>query len=369
MSGNDMLGQTIGELMVPDHLRAQHEEGMRRFKATGKKKVVGAGAVRMDARRPDGSDFQAEISIAADTDFDGKPILIGFIRDISDLVVAENKLREARDDAERHADAKTMFLATMSHEMRTPLHGITASLELIGADRLTPEDRDLLRTALACSDRALEQVNNVLDITRLGECSDEGETFNPAMIARNIAGSLSPLARKRGNLLELQITGAGAEATYMGSPRAFSQALYNLVGNALKFTSAGRVDLELAFVDADKETGKVTVRVVDNGPGIAAEDHERIFQEFETGRPGELFGPQGTGLGLSICGSRYNIWVGLLRWTAHWARAAYFPSKSRCALPPRKATQITRRASRPPSAAILVCLPGCSRFWWWMIPK
>ncbi len=300
MPADDMLGQNIADLMVPDHMRDRHEAGMHRFKTTGKKKLIGAGPVRLDARRADGSNFQAELSIATDTDLDGNPILIGFIRDISDIVAAENKLREARDEAERHADAKTMFLATMSHEMRTPLHGVTASLELIDADHLPQEDRDLLRTALDCSDRALEQINNVLDITRLGERRDEGETFKPAGIAHEIAGELSPLARENGNILDLQITGAGAEESYMGSPGAFSRALYNLVGNALKFTREGRVDLHLTFVDQDTGDGKLTVHVIDNGPGIAPEDHERIFREFETGRPGELFGPQGTGLGLPI---------------------------------------------------------------------
>ncbi|EDM72841.1 multisensor hybrid histidine kinase [Roseobacter sp. AzwK-3b] len=295
-----MLGENIGDLMVPDHMRAKHEAGMHRFRTTGKKKIVGAGPVRLDARRPDGSDFQAELSIATDTDLDGNPILIGFIRDISDIVAAENKLREARDEAERHADAKTMFLATMSHEMRTPLHGVTASLDLIDADRLTEEDRQLLRTAQDCSDRALEQINNVLDITRLGERRDDGETFRPAVIAREIASELSPLAKENGNLLDLQITGVGVEECYIGSPGAFSRALYNLVGNALKFTREGRVDLHLTFDDGHSGDGKLTVEVIDNGPGIAPEDHERIFREFETGRPGELFGPQGTGLGLPI---------------------------------------------------------------------
>jgi CheY-like chemotaxis protein/two-component sensor histidine kinase len=193
-----------------------------------------------------------------------------------------------------------MFLATMSHEMRTPLHGVNAALELMDAESLSPEDRDLLRTALECSDRALEQVNNVLDITRLGERRDEGDTFGPAAIARTIIGELSPLARENRNRLGLEITGRGADALYMGAPDAFSRALYNLLGNALKFTRDGQVDLKLEFATAESGEGVLTVHVMDTGPGIAPEDHERIFREFETGRPGELFGPQGTGLGLSI---------------------------------------------------------------------
>ena len=297
---DDMLDKNIADLMVPDHLREKHDAGMRRFRHTGQKKIVGAGPVRMDARRADESGFQAELSIATDTDLDGNPILIGFIRDISDVVAAENKLREARDEAERHAEAKTMFLATMSHEMRTPLHGVTASLELIDADRLPPEDRELLRTALDCSDRALEQINNVLDITRLGELEERDETFEPTVIAREIASELSPLARENGNLLDLQIINADQEESYIGSPGAFSRALYNLVGNALKFTRDGRVDLKLIFADTDTVDRTLAVYVIDNGPGIAPEDHERVFRAFETGRPGELFGPQGTGLGLPI---------------------------------------------------------------------
>lgn len=342
---DDMLGQNIADLMVPDHMRDQHEAGMRRFKTTGRKKIVGAGPVRLDARRADGSDFQAELSIATDNDLDGNPILIGFIRDISDVVAAENKLREARDEAERHADAKTMFLATMSHEMRTPLHGVTASLELIDADRLTEEDRQLLQTAQDCSDRALEQINNVLDITRLGERRDDGETFRPAVIAREIAGELSPLARENGNILDLQISGPGAETCYMGSTGAFSRALYNLVGNALKFTREGRVDLVLAFTDAHTGDGTLTVNVIDNGPGIAKEDHERIFREFETGRPGELFGPQGTGLGLPIV----RIAVQHLGGTLGLDSAPGQGSRFSFAIPLRPAPEVQQIQDAPPS--------------------
>ncbi len=297
---DDMLGRTIGDVMVPDHLRAQHEAGMQRFRATGQKKIVGQGPVRLDAKRADGSGFRAEVSIAADTDLDGNPIMIGFIRDISDIVAAENKLRKARDEAQRHAEAKTMFLATMSHEMRTPLHGVTASLDLINPDHLPPADRDLLHTAQDCSDRALRQINDVLDITRLGERRDDSQVFVPARIARDIASELLPLAREGGNVLSLQITGAPAATAFMGSPDAFSRVLYNLLGNAMKFTRDGRIDLLLDFAANEGGDGALKVRVRDTGPGIAPEDQERIFREFETGAPGDLFGPQGTGLGLPI---------------------------------------------------------------------
>lgn len=296
---NEMVGRNISEIMVPEHLRAAHEKGMQEFRLTGRRKIVGGGTVRLDAQRADGTLFPSELSITQDVDLNGEPVLIGFIRDISDVVAAENELRKARDEAQSHAEAKTMFLATMSHEMRTPLHGVIASLELIEESQLPAENRHFLQTAKDCSDRALQQINDVLDITRLGKTASETTTFSPVEIAETIVGELSALAHEHRNSLVLKATGEGVDGVISGSPTAFSRALYNLVGNAVKFTRNGRVVVCLSALNINDER-VLRVQVSDTGPGIAPDDQQRIFKEFETGTPGQLHGPQGTGLGLSI---------------------------------------------------------------------
>lgn len=300
MPEKDMPGRNVADVMVPDHLRGQHETSMKKFVETGERNIVGSGPVRLDAKRSDGSQFRAELSINTDTDLDGNPILIRFISDVSQIEAAERKLESARDEAQRLAEAKTMLLATMSHEMRTPLHGVIAALDLIDPRALMGKDLGLVQIAQNCSERALHHINDVLDITRLGEGSEDSAPYRPVEIAREIVAELTPLATEKSTKLRLNINGQGAGKLYLGSPNAFSRAIYNLVGNAVKYTRNGHVDLFLDFDWYGPGGHGMWVRVRDDGPGIAPEDINRIFQAFETGAPTNLKGPEGTGLGLPI---------------------------------------------------------------------
>jgi PAS domain S-box-containing protein len=262
--------------------------------------LIGTGPLRMDAVRMDGTPFKADISVVMDHDLDGKRITIGFVRDISDIVAAEEKLLIARDEAERHASAKTMFLATMSHEMRTPLHGVIASLDLIDARPLDEESRILLQTAKDCSDRALQQVNDVLEITRLGESQLGDVAFRPSEVAADIQRELTPMAVARGVTLDLEVHGPDSARQCLGLPTAFSRALYNLAGNAVKFTDDGGVKIILTFVPQSDAITRLKVEVRDTGIGIAPEDQQRIFTEFETLEGASTYRGSGTGLGLPI---------------------------------------------------------------------
>lgn len=296
---DEMAGRTIEEVMIPPRLRAAHQKGMRKHRLTGHRKIIDAGSTRLVAMRPCGEEFAAEVSITSDTDLDGRPILIGFIRDISEVVAAEEKLRSARDEAERHASAKTMFLATMSHEMRTPLHGLIASLDLLDLVALNQENQSLIHTARDCSLRALQQVNDVLEITRLGE-SQLGETpFHPVGLAEDIVSELIPLARKRGTIVDFVIDGEGKDRLCFGLATMFSRALYNLAGNAVKFTENGKIVIVLRFTQISPEKVHLHVEVRDSGIGIAAADQERIFDDFEMIDPNRTR-DSGTGLGLPI---------------------------------------------------------------------
>ena len=295
---DELVGRQLDDVMIPEGLHAA-QGGFARDSA-GQRLITGAGPMRMDAKRMDGSPFKAEVSVVGDTDLDGRPIIIGFIGDISEMVAAEEKLLEARDEAQRHAAAKTMFLATMSHEMRTPLHGVIASLALIEDSALDAESRALLQTARDCSDRALQQVNDVLEITRLGE-SQLGEVpFNPADVAADILRELTPMALARGIGLDLEIKGQGQDRVCHGLANAFSRALYNLTGNALKFTDHGSVVISLAFQPVSQDVLGLRVDVRDTGIGIAPADQARIFTEFETVDAVAKGREAGTGLGLAI---------------------------------------------------------------------
>jgi PAS domain S-box-containing protein len=312
-SADDLQGRMVNDVMFPGHgTDADYVS------------LIGMGTVRMDAVRLDGTPFKADISVVLDHDTDGKRITIGFIRDISDIVAAEEKMQIARDEAERHASAKTMFLATMSHEMRTPLHGVIASLDLIDAGPLDEESRILLQTAKDCSDRALQQVNDVLEITRLGESQLGDAAFRPAEVAADIQRELSPMAVARGVGLDLEVHGPDSDRQCLGLPTAFSRALYNLAGNAVKFTDEGGVRIILTFMPQSDAITRLRVEVRDTGIGIAPEDQERIFAEFETIESAARLRGSGTGLGLPIVKLAVERMGGILSLTSEPGKGSTF---------------------------------------------
>jgi PAS domain S-box-containing protein len=262
--------------------------------------LAGHAPVRATARRGNGEVFPIDLGIMPDVGVDGRPNLIWFVRDISSQVRAEERLRTALSAAQRHAAAKSMFLATMSHEMRTPLHGLIASLELIDGNQLDDKNRKFLKTAADCSERALAQVNDVLELTRLGETAGPEVPFAPAQVAADIIEELEALAGEKGNELLLDVVGEDLSAQFMGRAAAFSRTMYNLTGNAVKFTQGGTITIRMTFAEMDDASVQLFVSVTDTGVGIAPDDQERVLEQFETVGRSEVNAVGGTGLGLPI---------------------------------------------------------------------
>ncbi len=306
-STDEMIGQPISALIVPKHLRDQHDRGMARMAETGDYTLVGRGLVKIEALHKDGHTIQVELSLESDKDLDGTPIVLGFIRDISAQIAAEEQLRDAlanaralAHEAEIHAAAKGTFLATMSHEMRTPLHGVIASLELIDEHVITGDNLRFLKTARDCGARALAQVNDILEFTRLGESRETPERFSPDDAVAGIIDELRPLARRRNNELVFELDGFRNISAVLGYPFAFSRAVYNLAGNAVKFTKDGTVTVKLNLRRTEGNALYLDVSIADTGIGIAPADQKRIFNKFETTAKGEISDVSGTGLGLPI---------------------------------------------------------------------
>ena len=260
----------------------------------------GGPAKRGTCYRKDGRECQVEISLASELSSSGHEIVIIFIRDISDRIAAERKQKAALIEAEKAGRAKSQFLATMSHEMRTPLHGLIASLDLIDTTAFDSSSKKLFETARDCSARILMQVNDVLELTRLGEKKEAVSRFRPDLIAFDIVQELRPLAEKANNVLAFECQGDFDNTVLYGLPIAFSRALYNLVGNALKFTHCGNICVSLRVFSTEDGPPHLRVEVRDTGIGISENDRDRIFESFETAAPSELNHATGTGLGLAI---------------------------------------------------------------------
>jgi signal transduction histidine kinase len=206
----------------------------------------------------------------------------------------EEKSREV-EEASKH---KSQFLANMSHELRTPLNAILGYTELI-LDSIYGEPSEKMRTVLERLQRngrhLLGLINDVLDISKIeaGQVTLSLEDYSLSDMVHGVVSAVEPLAAEK--LLAFKAEVAPDLPTGRGDGRRLSQVLLNLVGNAIKFTDKGEVAIR-AFVT----NGAFTVAVCDTGPGIAAADQAKIFEEFQQADSSITRKKGGTGLGLSI---------------------------------------------------------------------
>nr|WP_239025443.1 ATP-binding protein [Roseibacterium persicicum] len=296
-------GRLLEETVVPEHRLRHYRRGMRAILAAREAgEGAGLGPVRFKGRRADGAVIDTLVALRVEETTEGEPRVFVFVRDISARLAVEEKLRLALREARKHAEARSRFLSTMSHEMRTPLHGVVASLDLLAADRLDDEARDLLATARKCSERALDQIDYALDAIRSEDGPQAPTEIDPVAVVRSILEEMGPLAQGKQTALGMDSLGFDGRPRLLGNPKAYARTVFNLVGNAVKFTDGGRVRvrLDLRRGVAPGQAELVTA-VSDTGPGIAPEDRDRIFAPFEQAEATALTAANpGFGLGLAI---------------------------------------------------------------------
>ncbi|WP_176244064.1 PAS domain-containing hybrid sensor histidine kinase/response regulator [Pseudoruegeria aquimaris] len=291
------LGEPMPEALLPEDQAATFRETL---KARSEGRAGPGGLVELTARRTDGSLFPAEATLAAATGPRGQ-FFVCFLRDISERRRAEDARKEALDRAVKAEKAKSEFIAVMSHEMRTPLNGLMAALEILDEPRLTPKQKRYIGVARTTSQQLLAHVNDVLQISKLesGTFTPARETFSPAQFLQAVAAANEPLVEASGNRLVLA-TPTPPEGPVTGDRGRLNQILLNLLGNAAKFTRNGTITLGCEPRAQEGETLRLRFWVQDTGEGIAAEDLARIFEDFVTLDPAFQRESSGTGLGLSI---------------------------------------------------------------------
>lgn len=227
---------------------------------------------------------------------------LGLILDVTERQRAETQLQAAKDAAESAALNKTRFLSAISHDLRTPVNALSLQAELLARIvGLRPEpDTDLKGLAsdlCQATSSLVELTNDLLDLVRF-ESGDIEYRTSEFGLEEWLAATLRPL--------ELTATAKGIDFSWrVDQPGLVIRAdriklgrvLTNLAGNAIKFTEQGSVVIEAGAAD----DGGLALRVVDTGPGIPADQHERIFDEFAQLRNPERDRSKGTGLGLAIC--------------------------------------------------------------------
>ncbi|MBS4071914.1 MAG: response regulator [Algoriphagus sp.] len=231
----------------------------------------------------------------------GDMVWYGYLTDITKQKEFETKLDEARKAAEKATQIKSDFLSMISHELRTPLNAISGSVYSLFHENPTDSQKSALNTINFAVDNLIIMINDLLDFQKIeaGKLTIEHNPLNLKGLLEQIIKGLSFHAADSKNKLSLHLSN-GLDLAVKGDKTRLSQILNNLITNALKFTQEGNVDVKVELLGQVRNKVKIYFEVKDSGIGIAPENQEKIFNDFDQVRPTFSTKYGGTGLGLSI---------------------------------------------------------------------
>ena len=225
----------------------------------------------------------------------------GFVAVYRDITASERELSRAKAQAEAANEAKSRFLATMSHEMRTPLNGVLGMIHLLLNSPLSARQRQQAQLIRSSGQSLLAVLNDILDLSKIeaGRMDLELQPFHLADTVRGVVTLLSERAEARGLFLR-QVLQPELPSRVVGDASRLRQVLFNLVGNALKFTETGGVTVTLDHQPRPDDQVALTLQVRDTGIGIAPDVLARLFTRFTQADSSTARRYGGTGLGLAI---------------------------------------------------------------------
>ncbi len=244
---------------------------------------------------------------------DGNEYVDGVLLDISARKAGEAELILARDRAEIAGRAKSEFLAVMSHEIRTPLNGVIGYTSLMMETALSGEQREYLDSIHFCSKSLLDLLNDILDFSKMesGKMELEHRPFSLRRSVEDVVSLYAHLAADRKLALSCEFL-SGAPDWILGDSTRLRQVLVNLVGNAVKFTERGRIDVRVEPIQAAPGGKSFRLAVADTGIGISQDKITRLFKLFSQADSSMTRKYGGTGLGLAICSRLVDMMGGTL---------------------------------------------------------
>ncbi|MEP6536662.1 MAG: ATP-binding protein [Bryobacteraceae bacterium] len=312
---DELAGQPI-EMLLPERFRTRHVIHRSHYSVRPKTRPMGTG-LELFALRKDGTECAIDINLSPVSAANGRVMCI--IRDVSERKHIEEQIQLLNQNLERRTEElatvnqqlelrnleveranvlKTEFLASVSHELRTPLHAIIGFSELLAeesAGGLNPKQKRFTSHIYQGAQHLLELINDILDLSKIeaGHLELRQEWFSAASAVAEVLSSIRPLANQKGIALS---AGIQPELSIFADRIRLKEILFNLFSNAVKFTrEGGRITVRSTVLP-----DHIRISVADTGIGIAAGEHESIFQTFRQVASTTKGVREGTGLGLAI---------------------------------------------------------------------
>ena len=295
--------KVVQAVTIDDVVRAQIEAGDHHHADDGSILTFEQRLARVFD--PKGSRSERRLPSGRHVEFSFAPLedgyTLGMVRDISETKRRESELERARDAAEAANQAKSTFLATMSHEIRTPMNGVIGTAELLEREPLTDRQKRLVRTVRTSAASLLRIIDDVLDFSKIeaGRMELEEAPFLLRAVVEGTTETLSVQAERKGIAVKA-IVEPGTPDLLRGDATRVRQILFNLIGNAIKFTEVGEVRVGARTLSNVDNRVRLALSVADTGIGMTEEQASRVFQPFAQADNSTTRRYGGTGLGLSI---------------------------------------------------------------------
>lgn len=312
--------QALVGMRLPDlHPQADHATAKGAIQS-----VQAAGEARMEIHFIHRSGVEIPTEVNARTfEADDRTLVHGVVRDVSVRARTEAELRTAKAEAERASAAKTEFLANMSHEMRTPLNGVIGPLGLINRAGLSEDAARMIDLAESSAESLLTLIDDVLDISHIesGRVELVEEVYSPNTLLEQVREIFSNSAAEKGCVLK--VASLPAQLRLVGDPGRVRQVLFNLVGNAIKFTEQGSVSVA-ARLTGEGASQRLEFDVSDTGIGIPEDVLPKLFSRFQQGAGTISAISKGVGLGLAISRELVELMGGQIHATSRLGQGSQF---------------------------------------------
>lgn len=226
----------------------------------------------------------------------------GTMQDITERLKTEQRLLEAKHEAEKAAQVKSEFLANMSHEIRTPMNAIIGLVELCLNSPIPPKQRDYLKRVETAAHGLMGLINDILDFSKMesGKLNLELVPFSLEEMLDQVFATMTELSNRK-HLKLIRPTISKQNQAVVGDPHRLRQILINLIGNAIKFTEQGQIEVTLKEQKQSPEQTTLEFSISDTGIGMSEAQQKKLFRAFTQGDSSVSRHYGGTGLGLVIC--------------------------------------------------------------------